>query len=80
MTSSEIANIKKIIKEIRNKLYEVEKLIDKNPKVLAKDNNIKLVHQKNKEELLKVVKRLKEQYKKESQIKEDRIGFRRDIL
>jgi len=32
MTSSEIANIKKIIKEIRNKLYEVEKLIDKNPK------------------------------------------------
>lgn len=32
MTASEISNIKKIIKEIRNKLYEVEKLIDKNPK------------------------------------------------
>jgi len=64
--------------ERRPEIYKT--LIDKNPKVLAKDNNIKLVHQKNKEELLKVVKRLKEQYKKESQIKEDRIGFRRDIL
>mgnify|MGYP000847414390 FL=1 len=64
--------------ERRPEIYKT--LIDKNPKVLAKDTNLKLIHQKNKEELLKVVKRLKEQYKKESQIKEDRIGFRRDIL
>jgi len=64
--------------ERRPEIYKT--LIDKNPKVLAKDTNLKLIHQKNKEELLKVVKKLKEQYKKESQIKEDRIGFRRDIL
>lgn len=32
MTSAEISNIKKIIKEIRSKLYEVEKLIEKNQK------------------------------------------------
>mgnify|MGYP007089156781 FL=1 len=32
MTATEIASIKKLIKEIRSKLYEVEKLIDTAPK------------------------------------------------
>lgn len=32
MTATEIASVKKLIKEIRSKLYEVEKLIDAAPK------------------------------------------------